>query len=757
YFYNKITKQSKWTIPEEVKLAREKMDKISQTIPETVVTSPIKTSVTSNELPSPLAMPSTTAAMVILEGSISDLVTGNDSCIHPDGASGSPSVSTVTLTAVPSNSAIGGTSSLCPTIKHLGPFESTSSTPLSVHVDTTITNFSDIQDRSPAEDVNKSVDSSCKDANKAVPITSPTKSTPLLSKVIDEDQSSYANKQEAKDAFKSLLQSTNIQSDWTWEQAMRLIINDKRYGALKTLGERKQAFNQYLSQKKKKETEERRNKQKKSREEFLNMLEESKELKSSTRWSKAILMFEGDERFNNVEHHRDREDLFEAYIIDLEKMERAKILEEYKRNVAEYKVFLRSCDFIKPNSQWRKIQDHLEKDESCFRLDKFDRLKYFQEYLKDLEKEEEEQRKIQKEQVKREERKNRDDFRKLMQEHVSDGIITAKTHWRDYCMKIKDLPIYVAVASNASGATPKDLFEDVIEELQKQYKEDRMELKDAMKMGKFFLTSKSTFEDLKIIISMDDNLQCISKINLKLVYDELLERVKEKEAKQAKKRQRLAENFSNLLSTIKEISSLSKWEECKPFFEDSEEYKSISEECFGREVFDGYVLHLFENAKEIERKRDDDKLKKEREKEERDRRKDKERKEKEKEWDREKGRERHRKDDIAHEGDCIVDANVTREERKRERERKYRRHHHKTIDDSSSDRDEREGGSNKKSRRHSSGRTRSRSTKQHGFTTESDTDSKPKKQKKEANSHRSIYYGDLEDGEVGEDGEIRVI
>lgn len=122
------------------------MDKISQTIPETVVTSPIKTSVTSNELPSPLAMPSTTAAMVILEGSISDLVTpiGNDSCIHPDGASGSPSVSTVTLTAVSSNSAIGGTSSLCPTIKHLGPFESTSSTPLSVHVDTTITKYAPI-------------------------------------------------------------------------------------------------------------------------------------------------------------------------------------------------------------------------------------------------------------------------------------------------------------------------------------------------------------------------------------------------------------------------------------------------------------------------------------------------------------------------------------------------------------------------------------------------------------------------------------
>lgn len=63
----------------------------------------------------------------------------------------------------------------------------------------------------------------------------------------------------------------NVQSDWTWEQvdallffylfffvcdananfwfliviqAMREIINDKRYNALKTLGERKQAFNE---------------------------------------------------------------------------------------------------------------------------------------------------------------------------------------------------------------------------------------------------------------------------------------------------------------------------------------------------------------------------------------------------------------------------------------------------------------------------------------------------------------------------------
>lgn len=32
-------------------------------------------------------------------------------------------------------------------------------------------------------------------------------------------------------------------------------------------------------------------------------------------------------------------------------------------------------------------------------------------------------------------------------------------------LQVKDLPQYQAVASNTSGSTPKDLFEDVVEDL----------------------------------------------------------------------------------------------------------------------------------------------------------------------------------------------------------------------------------------------------------------------------------------------------
>ncbi|PHT74951.1 hypothetical protein T459_22228 [Capsicum annuum] len=136
--------------------------------------------------------------------------------------------------------------------------------------------------------------------------------------------------------------------------AMRAVINDRRYGALKSLCERKQAFNE------------------------------------------AISIFEHDECFKAVEQAKDREDLFEDYVEELEKkvklllqnfLEHTKALEEQKRNRVEYLEFLKSCDFIK-------------------------------EYIRDLESEEEEQRKLR---------------------------------------MIKDFAAYLVVSSNTSGSTAKYL------------------------------------------------------------------------------------------------------------------------------------------------------------------------------------------------------------------------------------------------------------------------------------------------------------
>jgi pre-mRNA-processing factor 40 len=333
YFYNKVTKQSKWTMPDEMKAAREQAEKGSM----------VEAAGTSPSVPVP----------------------------HPTSASPRPPTGLSAFNSQP----LGATASApSPT-----PITRNAISPATA-MGTQVIYEGSVKE-SKEEGVEEASAQDIEEAKKVMPITSKINVSPLVDEKpapMAEEPLTYSNKTEAKNAFKELLESVRVESDWTWEQAMRVIINDKRYGALKTLGERKQAFNEYLAQRKKQETEEKRLKQKKAREEFLVMLEESKELTSTMRWSKALALFEDDRRFQAVDKDREREELFEDYLVDLERKEREKAREERKKNLSEYRTFLESCDFIKANTQWRKVQDRLEDDERCSRLDKLDRLEVFQ-------------------------------------------------------------------------------------------------------------------------------------------------------------------------------------------------------------------------------------------------------------------------------------------------------------------------------------------------------------------------------------------
>ncbi|EXC51391.1 Pre-mRNA-processing factor 40-A-like protein [Morus notabilis] len=756
YYYNKVTKQSKWTIPEELKLAREQAQKESSQgmQSETGLASHGPVAVGSSEMPS-AGTPVASGAPLVATGvasspvAVTPVASLPNSSMTISGSSATPGSQSAVASAVavqppmvtvtPLNPAISGSTGVSPALGNAN------TTPVRTY------------DNRVSQDIASSVDGASildiEEAKKGMAVAGKINVTPVEEKPVDDEPLVFANKQEAKNAFKSLLESANVQSDWTWEQAMREIINDKRYGALKTLGERKQAFNEYLGQRKKLEAEERRMRQKKAREEFTIMLEESKELTSSTRWSKAVSMFENDERFKAVERARDREDLFESYIVELERKEKEKAAEEHRRNAAEYRKFLESCDFIKVNSQWRKVQVRLEDDERCLRLEKLDRLLIFQDYIRDLEKEEEEQKKIQKEQLRRVERKNRDEFRKLMEEHIDAAALTAKTPWRDYCLKVKDLPQYEAVASNTSGSTPKDLFEDVTEELEKQYHDDKARVKDTLKLGKVSFESSWTFDDFKAAILEDIGSPPILEINLKLVYEELLERAKEKEEKETKKRQRLADDFTKLLHSKKEITTTSNWEDCRQLFEECQEYRAIGEESVTRDIFEEYITHLQEKAKEKERKREEEKARKEKEREEKEKRKEKE---KDRDREREKGKERSKKEDTDSENMDITDSHGNKEDKKREkdrdrdRDRKHRKRHQSATDDISSDKDEKEDS---KKRKHSSDRKKSR---KHAYSPESDGESRHKKHRRDhRDSRRNGGHEELEDGELGEDEEIQ--
>lgn len=755
YYYNRVTKQSKWRMPDEVKFARERAkiestNEAHESFKDLNVGAPIP-SVTGFKATTPDADSSSPSVLEVVSSPV--LVAPIAAVVNsgPEVTSGLSSVP-MESSDVTMNVTDGQTP---PQI--LTPILAASGGPavpntLVNNVTTAMSN-SDENSAKDAVIASDGVSAGDVEEDKKSEVSTPKANvTAVEDKTVDQEPLVYENKLDAKNAFRALLETANIASDWTWDQAMRVIINDRRYGALKTLGERKQAFNEFLGQKKKQEAEERRSKQKRAREYFKKMLEESNELTASTRWSKAIAIFEDDDRFKAVERSKEREDLFEDYLVELEKKERAKVLEEHKRNRVEYIEFLKSCDFIKASSQWRKVQDRLEADEKCSRLEKIDRLEIFQEYLRDLEKEEEEQRKLRMEELRKAERKNRDEFRKLMEGHIAAGTLTTKTHWREYCLKVKDLPAYLAVSSNTSGATPKDLFEDVAEELEKQYLEDKDRIKEAVKMGKIAISSTWTLEIFKAAILEDIRLPPVSDANLKLVFDELLERVREKEEKEAKKRKRLEDEFFESLCAYKEITSTSRWDDCKILFEDRQESWFNMEESFFKEIFEKYIAELKEKAREKERRRREDKAKKEKEGKERDKRKEKHRRDKE----RAKGKERSKKDGADSEnGDR--DESYSYEENKRsgrDKEKKHRKRHQSSLDDMNLDENDKDRS--KDSHRHSVDRKKSKQMEQHAFATEADYDSRHKRYKRDHGngSHRHGDYDEQKEREFGEDGEV---
>ncbi|KAH9329126.1 hypothetical protein KI387_001234, partial [Taxus chinensis] len=809
YFFNKVTKQSKWTIPEEMEAARKQAVQAATCLSfpkvdsvQAAAASPLSVPVTSSSLiaytdksignsytPSAIsgsqavasvsiaAMPQTCSSLSSSVASLKDSSSaGVMSSVMPASVSAScapvaviaatPSLvsspllvastsaettSVVTSTNISASMSTGTFTTVAPPIPDVevvaitapsSPMahSSTSAAPLNIDK----ANSGDTKeggiDEASAQDL--------EEAKKAMPVTGKINVTPLLDKKslpMVEEPVTYANKMEAKLAFKQLLESAHVESDWTWEQAMRVIINDKRYGALKSLAERRQAFFEYSVQRKKHEAEEKRLNLKRARSEFIKMLEECKELTSTTRWSKVTSLFENDPRFQALERGREKEELFEDYLLGLQRKERDRAREQRKRNLSEYREFLASCDFIEANTQWRKVQDRLEKDQRCYQLDPIDRLEVFQEYVRDVENKEEEERRIKKEQLRRKEHKNRDVFRKLMEEHKSSGLLTAKTIWSDYFVKVKDYPAYQDVASNTSGLTPKELFEDVVEELEKQYDADRARIKDAMKMMKITVTSASTLDKFKADMAEAGDLVMISEPNLKLFFEDVFERAREKEEKEARKRQRLADDFKHLLLSTKAISSSARWEDCKPLLEDTQEYRAIKESTFRRNIFDEYIDNL--QQKEMEREKE---LEEEKRKKEKERKKRKDKKDRDKEHDREKKEQSRRdQDSLYHDaadrdnreqnGDQLKDQEI-------EKERKHKKHHHKSTEDLSSDKDDREDS--KKSRKH-----RKKSSRKHGHDSGSHGEHRHKRHRRDRDELRGNGAVEHEDGEVKDDEE----
>ncbi|XP_004925558.1 pre-mRNA-processing factor 40 homolog A isoform X3 [Bombyx mori] len=380
----------------------------------------------------------------------------------------------------------------------------------------------------------------------------------------------YKDKKEAIEAFKELLKDKNIPSNATWEQCVKVISKDPRYVTFKKLNEKKQAFNAYKTQKLKDEREEQRLKTKKNRENLEEFLLSCERVTSLTKFYKC------EEMFSNLEIWRcvpeaDRRDIFEDCIFTIAKREKEEAKALKKRNMKMLTQVLENMSEITYSSTWSEAQVLLlensafKNDVSLLGMDKEDALIVFEQHIRNLEAEYQQEREQIKKRNKRQQRKNRDNFLALLDSLHEEGKLTSMSLWVELYPVISADMRFSAMLGQ-SGSTPLDLFKFYVENLKARFHDEKKIIKEILKDKNFEVKPETTFEEFATVVCEDSKSASLDAGNVKLTYNSLLEkaetRKKEKLKEESKAQKKIESAFKWALSDAN-IDHLLSWSEVK--------------------------------------------------------------------------------------------------------------------------------------------------------------------------------------------------
>ncbi|XP_076360616.1 pre-mRNA processing factor 40 isoform X2 [Tachypleus tridentatus] len=413
----------------------------------------------------------------------------------------------------------------------------------------------------------------------------------------------FKDKKEAIEAFKELLREKKVPSNASWDQALKLIVNDSRYGTLKKLNEKKQAFNAYKTQKAKEEKEEQRLKAKKAKEDLEQFLQTTDKMLSTVRYRKAEQLF-GELDVWKAVPERERKELYDDVLFFLAKREKEEAKALRKRNMRVLSDVLDSMTSITYRTTWQEAQQLLldnptfSEDAELLGMDKEDALIVFEEHIRQLEQEEEEEKERERKRTKRQQRKNREAFIELLTELHEQGKLTSMSLWVELYSVISADPRFGCMLGQP-GSTPLDLFKFFVEELKARFHDEKKIIKEILKAKNFVVEISTSFEDFATVISEDKRSATLDAGNVKLTYNSLLEkaeaREKERLREEARKQRRLESGFRSMLkNAVPPVDSSSEWEKVRKQFEKEHAFENITLESERVRLFKEYQQILEE-------------------------------------------------------------------------------------------------------------------------------------------------------------------
>jgi len=462
----------------------------------------------------------------------------------------------------------------------------------------------------------------------------------------------YATPEEAEAAFVKLLRRSGVQPDWPWEQALRTIVKDPQYRAVKDPKDRKAAFEKYCHDVIIQDKERAKERLTKLRADFGTMLKSHPEIKYYTRWSTARPMIEGETIFRSTNDEVERRQLFEDYVADLKKAHREQQA-SVRKSAMDGLIELLPKLNLEPYTRWSEAQGIIQKtppfqnEEKYQSLSKYDILTVFQNHVKALERTFNDSRQEEKNKRYRKERQARDGFIALLGQLRREGKIKAGTKWSQVYPQIENDGRYKAMAGQP-GSSPMELFWDVVEEEERALRGTRNDVLDvidvrllrlfytpssqlfafanAFQDKHFEVTPKTTFQEFQSVLKEDPRTANIERDIVELIFERvsrlsvLLQfavhtnaqnQLQEKKAKrpdddkQFERQQRRA--LEDLRSFMKRLDPpilvTDTYEKVNSRIAKSEEFQAVASDEARRGAFEKHIRRLREKEEEADRDR----------------------------------------------------------------------------------------------------------------------------------------------------------
>ncbi|KAF2862721.1 hypothetical protein K470DRAFT_227708 [Piedraia hortae CBS 480.64] len=344
------------------------------------------------------------------------------------------------------------------------------------------------------------------------------------------DEPEYSSPAEAEAAFAKLLKRYEIALDTPWEEALKQVIRDRDYKALKDPKERKQAYEKYCVELQAQAKEQKRARYERTRKEMIKTLGSHREIKHYTRWRTARPLIEHEAAFAQFENEDDRRAVYQEYVAEL-KVKRAEEEEKQRRQAeAELRELMEEL-VVDPNTKWSDAKEIIEADER-FASEEFrdlamvDVLQVFDARITDLDRQRNASKQAERRKHERANRKAREAFKYLLDELASQGQLNASTKWKSlYPMISEDERYTTLISTTTNGSTPLDLFFDKLEECDRALRSKRNLALDLLEERQWEMVPSTTSEEFVSFLNTSPTTKSFTHDEKTQIYTRLMAKV----------------------------------------------------------------------------------------------------------------------------------------------------------------------------------------------------------------------------------------